>query len=211
MFIRLTRPLIVAVATLTLGGCKDVFQGDSTPDWALINTSKIQAAVREVVKEQNPYPADIDDKYQAKQQEYSRINEQISELKRSSMQRCMGQQNGAGARRFEGSVPQAITSVASPELHACIKSIETDQLILDLKAKAKTFTELEQRRREHDIKVQKIMDETIRQAVATYAVKNDLALIITNEPSIAYNKANQVLDVTGGVITQALSQQEASQ
>ncbi|QKE62592.1 hypothetical protein HNE05_04195 [Aquipseudomonas campi] len=209
MHLRIMTPALLA---LSLTGCNDIF--NSGPSWALANKSKIQSAVSENIKQLNPYPAELDSAYQEAKEEYERTNSQISELKRNGMQRCMNLQ----VEQPEKQPPQPMqrmqpppmpsyaygslsaNSRANPQVQACIQNLEKDQLILDLKAKAQSFNQLQQQRREHDLKVHKIVDASIDTAIASYAREHGFRLIISNEQSILYNQNQQVLDVTSGVI-----------
>lgn len=209
MHLRIMGPALLA---LSLSGCNDIF--NSGPSWALVNKSKIQSAVSENIKQLNPYPAELDSAYQEAKQEYERTNSQISELKRNGMQRCMNLQaekpetpEKQSAQRMQ---PPPIPSYAygslsssaraNPDVQICIQNLEKDQLILDLKAKAQSFSQLQQQRREHDLKVHKIVEASIDTAIASYARERGFKLILSNEQGIVYNQEQQVLDVTSAVI-----------
>ena len=203
------RFFLAAFLALAVSGC-DQLLGQSQPHWALVNKPKIQSAISNTIKQRNPYPAELDNDYKSQLREYERTNPQISELKRGGMQRCMSLHTRE-PNKSERLAPPAPTSMygipmgtdrPSAEVKTCIEGIEKDQLILDLKAKAHVFNELQQRRREHDVQVQRIMDKTIDSAIEDYARANGFNLIVTNESSIAYNHSLQVLDITNGVIKQ---------
>ena len=202
-----SRTLIIALLALPLSGC-DLPFGKSHPQWAIINRQKIQAAISETIKQKNPYPANLDTDFDNQQQENQRTSQQISDLRRSAMQACLGKSpNG----QMKGGQPMPspamplygssqMGSIPSEEAQACIQGIDRDQLIIDLKGKLQAFDKLQQQRRMHDIQVQKIMNDSIDSAIASYARASGLTLVISNEPSIVYNESKQVLDVTDGVI-----------
>jgi hypothetical protein len=209
-----SRALLVALLAMPLAGC-DLPFGKTQPYWALVNKSKIQSAISDSIKQSNPYPKELGEDYEAQQQEYERNNRQISELHQSGMMRCLRKNGGAPLK------PQPQAYSVAPEYGAmlgsatqsnneateqreCLQGIEKDQLIVDLKAKAQLFIQLQKERREHDIKVQKITSETIDAAVEAYARANGFSLIVSNEPSIAYSETKQVLDVTDGVTERIL-------
>lgn len=204
-----SRSLIATSLVLVLSGC-DQLPWNGQPDWALINKPKIQAAISDELRQRNPYPAELEADYKSQQQAYERTNQQISELKRASMQRCMSLRSGETTQREpaprESASPLIAYSMGAAQangaVHDCIQGIEKDQLIIDLKSKAQEFNQLQQRRREHDIQVQKIMDDTIVSAIQHYAQANGFRLIISNESSIAYNQHQQVLDVSNAIIEQ---------
>lgn len=205
------RLLLASVLAMSVSGC-DLIDQSKHPQWALIDKPKIQAAIIETIRKQNPYPAELDNDYKGQLREYERTNQQVSDLMRSGRQRCL-QQNAPEQARKERNAPDGFPPMPialsssyagmgrpTPEMQACLQGVEKDQLILDLRAKAEAFNDLQMRRREHDMRVQKIMGEAIDAATERYARANGFKLVLTNESSIAYNQSEQLLDITPGII-----------
>jgi hypothetical protein len=191
------------IALFALGGCDKLPSLQTTPQWAVVDSSVLYNSTFESLKLKHPYPKEIDDNaFRDEQAEYERVSNQISGLRQAALERCMGQAVPAEMAKSSpplyGSMMSGNTPPKAPTMN-CWMQADQDQLIIDLKTKLNSYTQIKTQRGLHDQQVHQLIKPTIDQAIDAYAREHKLALVIDGGRNIAYNQSNQFLDISQGV------------
>jgi hypothetical protein len=214
------RKALIFLPFVLIVGCDYELGHARTFKWATVDKYKIQNAVVDDFKNNNPYPAEISKDIDRRVRDRDTLKEQISDLETAGKQKCKAsgtQKTDASPKKTIGS-PDAMPSEPhiesiedwnrerrlenSPEYIDCMANVKKDQLIIDLKDKVKALDDMYDAKRKYDDSMKKKLEKTIDAAVAEYAEKNGFELIISNQSNgiVIYSKEKAVLDVTADVI-----------
>lgn len=201
-------------------GCDFDFCHARTFKWATVDKYKIQNAVADDFKSNNPYPADISKDIDSRVRDRNLLKEQISELETAGQKKCKASvlpKSDPTTKKLMGN-PDVMPSEPhiesiedwhrerrvenSTEYLDCVAGVKKDQLIIDLKEKSKALDDMYEAKRKHDDATKKKLEKTMDAAVAEYAEKNGFELIISSQSNgtVIYSKDKAVLDVTADVI-----------
>ena len=219
------KKLLLPILLVSVASCDyEVNKHAKTFKWAAADKYKIQNAVDDNFKNNNPYSEDINKSKENSTRERNLTKEQISDLERAGEKKCKtsflpvsssGADPKASLRNAQTIVMADEPQIASiedwqrarkaensPEYQDCLANIKKDPLIADLKEKSQKLDDIYDAKRKHDDEVKKKLEKIIDSTIAAYAEKNGFDLIITNQSkdNILYSKDKAVLDVTADVI-----------
>lgn len=207
------KTILTILLLISISGCNADFFSFREIKWATIDNSKLRQIVGDRFKVENPYP-DAINKEDA-HRERSRLGQQISDITSIGTAKCReiaargdnGAPTEASPYRRDGDpIPtlgpaQIYKLLSNSKYQNCMRELENDQLVADLKNKLSAIEEMSVARQKHDRLVMEKAEKYINAAISEYAESNHFDLVIFKQSDdIAYNKSKVTLDITEAVL-----------
>ena len=204
------KQFFLCCAVVGVSGC-DVNLSSLRPvKWATVDVNELRGALKDVIAAENPYPEGLE-AVSERSVEFGRMRQQISTLERTASNNCRAKINPRGVQPIPPNIMNGAEAFYKENYQRqnevdngyqeCVRAIESDQLIADLKKKVDAYNKLYELKQNHDRDRMEKVERRVKDVVADYAKANNYELVVSeSSTAVIFNSSEMVVDVTGGVL-----------
>lgn len=177
-------------------------------DWATVDTGLIDSELLKIAKTQNPYPKEVSIDRSRLNAEVNQLSSQVNSLRRMARDKCIPERILRAPKEImpsstNSSNSKSLSSKALIEItsrNTCIKDIESDPLISDLKIKMDKLKNISKLKSNHDSKLRESVRAYSLILISEYSKDKFEIVIKSNRSAIVYNKSGLSIDITDAIL-----------
>jgi hypothetical protein len=195
--------IFVLILMVGLSSCNYLEDNVYHFKWAEVDSRKLETAIKEIIKEQNPYPQSYALNKTDLQSSTRTLSRQISQLKTEAREKCRLEAKADDKKAPIVNRPDIIVQrekiLRGGYDQRCLSRIDDDQLIKDLQKQLDDINQITNLQRQHDRAITVASQKEMDNIISDFAT-DKFDLVIDKNSKVPYNKTGLALDITDALL-----------